>query len=272
MTNFAVMGSCLANMTGVFLSHEYGWNRLNNATIYRSDHFLTYCVDRSKRLPPFEEIVSALEYKPEYASLQAETEARIRENYPESVGRYQMAEETNGLLHNMNNREIDVILMDNLFDTETRLAESLPLPDIQPYEMYLPLGLFSNVEKIRSTYTVGAHLSGKTSATHWLKIIEFVRSIQPDVKIIFLAGHYCTSLENPGRYNRAFNFYKIFSRLCKGKNITIVPPLNLPPELTKMPDDFAHYDLSVYRALAGYIQLGLIGNWSNAPQNALVEV
>src|ERR1700733_12997507 len=122
MTKFVVMGSCLANMTGLFLTQEYKWVRLNFATIYRSDHFLDYCVYKRKRLPPYEQVVAPLEYKEEFKKLQKETVARIREQYPEAVGQFHMPALSPSLLKVLETEQVDVILMDNLFDAAIALC------------------------------------------------------------------------------------------------------------------------------------------------------
>ena len=103
-------------------------------------------------------------------------------------------------------------------------------------------------------------LSARESADGWAKIVEFVRERQPSARIFFLAAHYCTSLEKPERYRLARDFYIEFSRIAC-EPINILPPLALPPELTRMPEDFAHFDFSVYRALAGYLHLSLTCKW-----------
>jgi hypothetical protein len=248
-------------MTGVFLTQEYKWVRLNCATIYRSDHFLEYCVHKRRRLPPYEGIIAQLEYKEEFKKLQKETEARIREQYPETAGQFRMPALTPGLLETLETKKVDVVLMDNLFDTSVSLCEFKPSNSIDPYEIYLPVPIFSNGDVIKSIYRGGPLLSAPESAAGWAQIVEFVRERQPSAKIFFLAGHYCTSFEKPERFRRARDFYIEFSRIAGATSINILPPLDLPLELTRMPEDFAHYDFAVYRALAGHLYLSLICKW-----------
>jgi len=261
MTNFVVMGSCLSNMTGIFLTEEYKWVRLNFATIYRSHHFLEYCAYKRKQLPPFEKIVADLEYRDEFKKRQAETEARIREQYPETVGQFRMPANTPNLITTLENEQLDIVLMDNLYDTEARLYEAMPSPTHPAYEIYLRLGNFSNDSDLKKIYKRGEFLSPQKSAEGWLQIVDFVRERQPSAKIFFLAAHYCTSLEVPDRYRRARDFYVEFSRIAGDRNINILPPLELPLELTRMPEDFAHFHFSAYRALAGHLYLDWVCKW-----------
>ena len=59
----------------------------------------------------------------------------------------------------------------------------------------------------------------------------------------------------PERMKRAQDFYALLEPMADKLGITVVAPIELPPHLTKMPEDTDHFQLPVYRAMAGTIFL-----------------
>ena len=258
MTVYAVMGSCLANLTGVFLMHDYRWERLNNASGLRSDHYLDYFIERTRKMPPKDTLLSMLQFEPK---TEPEARQRVEENYIETCGRFQMPGEGPGLFENLETKAFDVFLFDNLYDIARRSTIYKPRAGEDGFSLYLPLNRFANAIELRERFRYGDYLTGREAAKNWARIIEYVRQRQPQAKLFFLCGHYCTSVDQPDRYRRAVEFYLTLRELGTGLGVHVVPPLDLDIALTKAPDDFYHYDMSVYKALAGYIQANVVGKW-----------
>jgi hypothetical protein len=94
-------------------------------------------------------------------------------------------------------------------------------------------------------------MTAEESLVNWTRIIQYVRARQPKARIIFFCAHSCTSLDLPARHDHAINFFNGLQTSGAELGIDVVPPLDLPPELTRMPQDRDHFDMRVYRALAG---------------------
>ena len=81
---------------------------------------------------------------------------------------------------------------------------------------------------------------------------------------MFFCAHSCTSTDLPDRYERARRFHALLSPLAFDLGIAVIPPFELPPELTRMPEDRDHFDMRVYRAMAGYIMLSEVAGLRGA--------
>ena len=248
--NFIIMGSCLSNLTGVFLQTDYRWQRVNNNVVYNSGIFVKYFIE-GKPLPPYAEVEKLLKFKPEKEQF---TRINLLECFPEFAGKYEMPEATPTLLETFKSRQVDVILMDNLHDLTSATTVHAGDDQLAEFALYMPFHLFENEQELLERFKYAEPLDGRSSAMYWAAIVAFVRHLQPQAKIVFSCAPYSTSFDVKARFDRAHEFYQTMSALSKGwQNFLLLPPVTVKPELTKLPDDFAHFDMIIYKALAGSI-------------------
>lgn len=250
MPSVIVMGSCLTNLAALFLMSDYKWERPNNAAVLRSDHFVDKFIDRTGYLPPYDAFRSLLTLKTGF-----EGERWLNECYRDRVGHLEIPMDKPGLFETLNTRGIDVVLMDNLHDSYHLLLHKRPETPGPVFSLPFSLSRCDNEETLVKDFHYGAPLAAEDSARHWTRIIQYVQSKQPKAQIIFYCAHSCTSVDLPDRFARARRFHSLLSPLAETLGIIVVPPLDLPPELTRMPEDRDHFDLQVYRAMAGHIML-----------------
>jgi acyl-CoA synthetase (AMP-forming)/AMP-acid ligase II len=257
MTKFGVLGSCLSNLPGSFLEAEYGWTRLNNVVVRRSDHFRRYFVERTARMPPYAEMARFLGVK---GTTDADVDWRfLNDDYPERAGRHAMDFGLPSFVENLKTQKFDVFLLDNLFDTHHPYLHYKG-SSIAPFSTTTGLHLYENCDAIASSFESEGPLAAEASAANWVAIIEFLHDLQPQARFFFSCGHYCTSADQPERYWRAFDFYWQLVRLSGFLSIEIVPPITVTKNLTKWPQDLDHLDMRIYRALAGQFYLSKVAN------------
>ncbi len=248
MTSVVVMGSCLTNLASVFLVSTYGWRRLSNAAVERSDHFVTNFIERQDDLPPFDELNARIEWK---APIEIR---RLRECYRDLIGHFEVPLDQPGLFEVLAGPPVDVVLMDNLNDTHMHLTCSRPLEGRPAYSLPLSMSLLVNEAEFARSHFYTPPLTAVESARNWVRIVQFVRELQPQAQIMFYCAHACTMTGLPDRYRRTADFAAFFPTVAP-KNVAVMPPLDLPPDLTRMPDDRDHYDFLVYKAMAAEIFL-----------------
>jgi hypothetical protein len=179
----------------------------------------------------------------------------LRECYRDQVGHLETSLDKPGLFETLATQRVDLILMDNLHDTYNRQCHYRPRAGERPYSLPFSLSRCENKSDLSQLYEYGPALTAEDSAANWSRIIRFVQQRQPQAKIIFFCAHACTSREAPERFRLMLEFHAVFKPLAAELAIDLVPPFDLPTALTRMPEDWTHFDMSVYRAMAGYIFL-----------------
>lgn len=246
------MGSCLTNLAALFLMSDYKWERPNNAAVLRSDHFVDKFIDRNGYLPSREEFTALVRWK---AGFEKEGPRWLNECYRDTVGHLEVPLEKPGLFETLDTTKIDLILMDNLHDSHSVLLCKRQKNGEPIYSLPFSLSRCENERELVHDFYYDSPLASVTSVKNWVRIIQYVQEMQPRAKIMFYCAHSCTSVDLPDRYERTLRFHALLAPLAPELGITVIPPLELPPELTRMPEDRDHFDMQVYRAMAGHIML-----------------
>ena len=252
MPSAVVMGSCLTNLAALFLMSDYKWERPNNAAVLRSDHFVNCFLDEAISLPPIEEFAALVRWK---NGFEKEGPRWLYECYRETVGHLEVPLEKPGLFETLEARQIDVVLMDNLHDTSSSLLEKRTNGGVSAYSLPFSLSRCENEQDLAQEFSYRPPLTAEESVSHWARIIGFVRQKQPQARILFYCAHACTSVDVPDRYQRALQFHDLLTLRAVELGITVFPPFDLPAHLTRMPEDRDHFDMQVYKAMAGHIML-----------------
>lgn len=252
-----IIGSCLSNLPAAFLMGDYGWTRLNNAAANRSDLFISQVINGAE--PP------ALETLQAYLGVDpgaADVNRYLIENYRHCCGMTEIDPSWPGLWANLHSARFDVLLLDNLADIAQGKLRYRG-DQFAPFELSFPLHLGTNGEAIHPDFEVLAQLSGEESADNWATIIRFLKRVQPQARLIFSSAPYGTAVGDPGRYERAMSFHNALVNQAANLDVEILPPTVLPVSMTKLPNDRDHFDMAVYRAIAGYIHISTLSGWSN---------
>lgn len=253
MTTVVVMGSCLTNLACAFLMSDYKWDRPNNAAVIRSDYFVENFIDCTSNVPPQQEFEAMLRWP---ADSEEDGKAWLNECFRDNVGRLGgIPLDHPSLFETLDTRRVDIILMDNLHDTHNRILRYLPKAGEPSYSLPFAINRCANEEELRPIFDYGPPLEAAESVKSWVRIVQYVQEKQPEAKIMFFTAHSCTSTDLPDRYERAVTFYRLFAPLAVKLGITLVPPFELPYELTRMPEDRDHFEWLIYRAMAGKIYL-----------------
>ncbi len=251
-----VMGSCLANLPCLFLMSDYKWERPNNAAVLRSDYFVEQFIDRKGGVPSEAELLKRIRWKP---GVEKEAERWLKECYRDTVGHLEIPAEAPGLFETLETRRIDLVLMDNLHDTHTRRLHNTPRDGEPGYSLPFSLSRCENEADLARDFYYSEPLTAAESVRNWMRIIHYVKKVQPHARIMFYAAHSCTSTDLPDRYARTREFHAMMQPLAAELGITLIPPFELPMDLTRMPQDRDHFDMRVYRAMAGQIFLDFNG-------------
>jgi hypothetical protein len=252
MPSAVVMGSCLTNLAALFLMSDDKWERPNNAAVLRSDHFVNCFLDEAISLPPIQEFAALVRWK---KGFEKEGPRWLYECYRESVGHLEVPLEKPGLFETLEFQQIDVVLMDNLHDTYATLLERHTEGRVSAYSLPFSLSRCENEQDLAQKFSYRPPLTAEESVANWVRIIGFVRQKQPKARILFYCAHACTSVDVPDRYHRALHFHDLLASRAEELGITVFPPLDLPAHLTRMPEDRDHFDMQVYKAMAGHIML-----------------
>ena len=252
MTTAVVMGSCLANMPCAFLVNDFKWQRPNNAAVLRSDHFLRHFIHGEGVLPEFDSVLARIRW---HQGMEQEVRW-LRECYRDQVGHLEVPLDQPGLFETLSTQRIDVVLMDNLHDTHVPMCLYKPKAGEAPHALPFCLSYCENERELTEYYEYGSPLEPQESVSNWCEIVKFVQEKQPQARIIFFAAHSFTFKDHdPERCRRAVEFYSEFKPLAAELGIDLVPPFELPLDLTRMPEDRDHFDMAVYRGMAGLIFL-----------------
>ncbi|SFV15112.1 Acyl-CoA synthetase (AMP-forming)/AMP-acid ligase II [Methylobacterium sp. 174MFSha1.1] len=252
-----IVGSCLSNLPTLFLISDYNFVRLNNTALPRSDIFVKNFINGTQTLPNIEEMMRFLDLPADDSN---NSFRYLAENYKEYAGLTEISRDLPTFHANLLNSKFDVLLLDNLIDVDMRLYKFSK--DGMDFEFGFPMHLAGANNIFNNNLQVTNFLTPEQSADNWISIIEYLKKFQPQAQIIFSATHSCTSDNMPERAARAADFYKIFQEKSKNLDIVLIPPLNLPDELTKGESDWAHFDMKVYRGIAGYIHTLLVAGWT----------
>ena len=246
------MGSCLTNLAALFLMSDYKWERPNNAGVLRSDHFVEKFIDRNGYLPTQEDFTALVRWK---KGFEKEGERWLKECFRDTVGHLEVPPRQARPFETLATRKLDLILMDNLHDTHSLLLHKKPNAGEATYSLPFSLSRCENERELANDFQYGAPLEPEESVRNWVRIIRFVQNKQPQARIMFYCAHSCTNVDRPDHYARARRFHELFTLEAPGLGITMIPPFELPAELTRMPEDRDHFDMRVYRAMAGHIVL-----------------
>lgn len=250
----AVIGSCMSNLTAARLEQMFGFEQTHCVHHNRSDAFLKYYVDRSHELIP-KSTFSHLVMKPQFGAVE---QAILDNQYPDDIGYFQLQHrkrQGKSFFDDLRETKIDLILLDNFMDVASMLVEDTSDPEAAGRPLFLNVGFYEQERELTERFRFTPFLSPLESALNWLRIYRWLRELQPQAKIIFLPYHSCSSVTNLQRYERIIGFSSIFSRVAVGENLIVIPPLNVPPELTKGEDDWPHFQDKIYDALAGRVYL-----------------
>jgi len=248
-------GSCLSNITIANLVSDYGFVQTHSVHHNRSDAFLDYHVHQNREMPPLDWMEAKLVHKPDK---EAEARQFLRNQYRPYLGFHDLSDrrvEGRSFFDDLRDHQYDVILMDNFMDVAAKLAFSTIDSRYRNSPLFLNHEFYKNESDLLEEFQYTNYLSPKQSALNNLCIYNWLRKLQPNAKIFFLSYHFCSSLENRDRYNRIYKFYKSFSKLVSNEDLYLVPPPNVVPNLTKGEEDWPHFQMPVYKALAGYIFL-----------------
>jgi hypothetical protein len=249
MKTIGVLGSCLSGMTSVLLAGDYRWTRLNNAAVDRSDLFVKYVV-RREPLPSRDLVEMVLAPRPEHAD---DAKHAFDRMFPDTIGLSEMPPGTKPLIDNLASARFDLFLLDNQCDTYFRKANYLSISGRLDFECAFPLNWCEHLEAVEACFQFAPCLEAEESARNWAEIVRYLKSVQPAAKIFFLCAPSSTIEHDASRRARADAFEPALRAALAGTDIEIIPQLDIPRELTKLPDDPEHFDLLVYRALAGRV-------------------
>ncbi len=261
-----VFGSCMSNLAAFELIHTYGFEQTHSVHHNRSDAFLTYYVDKTNDMIPLEYWESKLIYKEDP---RGEAKQFLINQYPEGLGFHGMMDKKRpgkSFIEDVEEIQADVILMDNFMDIAAKLVYSNSDPFRATRPLFLNHGFYQNEMELAQEYVHTEYLTPTESAENWLRIYRWLRERQPKAHIFFLPYHSCSSYAAPDRYRRARDFYLEFEPLARDEDLFLIPPVETVPELTKGEEDWPHFQIPIYKGLAGYIYLHTVGGLARPGQ------
>jgi hypothetical protein len=203
-------------------------------------------------MPPREEILEFATPLPEH---EKDFLARLAECYPETIGLWQCGANYRPLQQNLGKGEIDIIMMDNMLETMVH-SIAIQTPAGRPFESTLPFQFCANGDEIlarNSKYL--QRMSPQAAVENWKHLIRFFQAAEPRAEIVFACAPYCLSGSDMHRYRLARDFYLLFKDEAEALGVRLIPPLDVDPEFTKLPDDSGHFETVIYRAMAGHIAM-----------------
>lgn len=260
---FAVFGSCMSNLPAAALTSTYGWTQTHSIHHNRSDYFIKCFIEESTPPKAYADLSRTFQLRedaPRDAAFILQNQSR------DLIGLHELQsnKETYGnFIEYINRDPWDVILLDNFMDVAAKLVyDRFEDPD-QTRLLFLNASFYKDSEQIADRYYHTEFLSPEESARNWLAIYKWIRERQPNAKIFFLSYHYCSSTEHQERYQRIFGFYPEFTKICRGEDINIFSPLNVRDDLTNGQEDWPHFQMPLYHALAGHIYLSVEGKFND---------
>jgi len=250
-------GSCLSALPIAALVTDYGWKEAFRIHHNRSDVFVNYFVDKSHEQFDYAWLNDFLKAKPETA---ADAMSFVENQFVPWIGyentlRHLVTPESN-FPEDIKTMDVDVIVLDNFID----IAGCVWYPKDNPdKKVFFAAHLYENLDEINEKWTMSSYLTPQESAENWLKIYRWFRAVKPKAKIFFTCWSPATSRGNEPRTRRILDFYDVFYDMVKDEDLYLLPPVNVPDELTNGPDDWYHVHKDVYKAIAGYIFLHTAG-------------
>jgi len=219
MKKFAILGSCLTNIPGVFLGNEYSWNRLNNAVVPSAKHFVDYYIDGTRTMPPLGDLIG--EFRLENPALTAEDRECITEwvteNYRDHIGLRGLPKSQPNLFENLENEVFDAILFDNLLDLRipywNYVGNNLP-----PFSFTFPVK-DKRVPHIHDDFVEAPRPTPTEAADDWMRIVDYVRERQPSARLFFFCAPVVTNEGRPALQQAAWEFYLRFSTLARSREL-----------------------------------------------------
>ncbi len=253
----ASIGSCLSNLTAAALEH-YGYSRRYFAAHTRSDGIVRYFIERTVDLPPREDILRMIEWRPEFAG---DGRAIVENQYPSHFGyqefRQRWTETGPRLLDDLRvPGTLDLIMLDNFSDIYGRLLSFRSGPFANS-PINIPLHMTENFRDIADLMETGPLLTAEQSAANWRAICLWLQRLQPDARIVFNCFTYSATYGDWNQTTRAIEFGNAIKAALTDLGVIVVPPLGLLQEHTNPAADWSHFIPNVYRALAGHIWLRL---------------
>jgi hypothetical protein len=251
VTNCIILGSCLSNLQATWLMADYKWERLSNAVVERSDFFVDTLIDKTVIVPPKEQILSKIVWN---KGAERNGLELLKGLYFETAGLFEMPAQNPPLFTVLREKKVDWILLDNLHDTNAALTYCRLSPDEPPTKLTFSMSLCSNeAELIDAGWHYGQPIEPAHSADSWCRIFAFLRKAQPDARMVFTCHPTCTLVGDPAAVARANAFVPLLLDRAAVFGVTVIQPLSLAMNLTRLPEDWSHLDMRVYRALAGRI-------------------
>ena len=266
-------GSCMSNLTIAWLTADYGFEQTHSIHHNRSDSFIRYYIDRSAAMIPQDYLEALLIPKPEMKTGADEFLHNQLEKY---LGYFQLAERKTRpdqtFFSDMMTTKLDLVVMDNYMDLASKLLYFRNLPEYRESPLFLNCGFYQNeADILRLVDWWGDYLSPQESAENFVVIYRWLRGLQPQAKFVFLPFHTSSSRNAPERFARARDFYPALVDAARGEDLHVVPPLELAPELTKGEDDWPHFQMPLYRALAGHVYLATVAGLPEFRDPALAQ-
>src|SRR5436190_12349656 len=164
MPSVVVMGSALTDGASIFLMTDYKWERPNSAAVLRSDHFVNCFIDETIKLPTLQKFSSLVRWKPAH---ERDGPMWLGECYRETVGHLHVRSENPGLFETLDSRNIDVVLMDNLYDTYTVLTETRTDGSDTKYSLPFSLSRCENEQHLARHFSYQPPLTADESVSNW---------------------------------------------------------------------------------------------------------
>lgn len=242
-----VFGSCLSNLTALQLCKEYNYSRVFNVAHNRSDAFIGNFIEKSWKQLPISTMLSKLEIKKDNVIQATQI---VNNQYKYRIGSHEIPEAKS--IFDFGPEDVDVIFLDNFMDIAALLVHFKNDLSIAPFFINRN---FIDISDDEIEY--GQFLTAEQSVNNWLIIIDFLQERFPLARIIFLAFHYSTLCERPSHYERARTFNYLMNEKILEKDVMFIPSLSITPSLTKGLNDWAHFDDSIYKGIAGLLHLSI---------------
>ncbi|WP_234732276.1 hypothetical protein [Acidocella facilis] len=268
------LGSCLSSIPIAALVDNYGFEECFRIHHNRSDAFRHYHCERSRNMLNRDWLDSFLVPNDDENTARDAEEFLDNQMLPH-IGFEGTLRDRRGkgqtLFDVLQNSELDVILLDNFMDIAAKLMVKKNDQEFGSSPLFLNPHFYKNHDEVVNAFEFTEYLTPQDSASNWKVIYDWFRSLQPKAKIIFLCFPYATSRDTMERFNRARDFYIEFEQVMRGRDIEIIPPLDVEECLTNGPSDWYHVKPSLYQSLAGYIFLRTVAKFPKMGSPYLLE-
>jgi hypothetical protein len=254
MRKVGTLGSCLSGLTAAMLAADYRWHRMNNATIDRSDLFVKYFL-RREPMPSRSLIEMLLRLAPDHAH---ESKNLFDRMFRDTAGLVELPPTTKPLFENLEHERFDALLLDNQYDTHNIKCSYGSVSGRLDFDFNFPVHWCERPEALEGSLRYSPPLDATESARNWAEIARYLRAAQPAAHIVFICSPSSTFENDAGRRARADAFEAPLREALGNADIEVFSQMHIPRELSKLPADTEHFDLPVYRALAGRVFSSLL--------------